>query len=323
MLTFRSPKTVAIGEAMIEMAVIGDDTYRRSFAGDTFNTAWHMAQLMGASGSVGFVTKVGHDASSNAFIQQLARDGLKTTCVEQISDRKMGLYMIALEGTERHFQYWRSQSAARLLAEDPDWLATAIGDAGLIHLSGITLAILTEDARDLLWDVLSTARDHGARLSFDPNVRPQLWTSRQDTKRTLSRFFEITDIALPSFDDEAKLWGDVSPRMTLERLKGVGISEIAIKNGAGVVIATSDAKTITVDTPAVSGIRDTSGAGDAFNAGYLAARLIGRDQYHAIKDGQLMSSEVIQHFGARIPKTHIPKHAEGTLNHLNDKHQRI
>ncbi|CAN0605277.1 unnamed protein product, partial [Ectocarpus sp. 12 AP-2014] len=113
------------------------------------------------------------------------------------------------------------------------------------------------------------------------------------------------------FDDEAALWGDVSPEMTIERLKDAGVSEIVIKNGAGPVIATSDAKDISVDTPAVSGIRDTSGAGDAFNAGYLAARLIGTDQIDAIKDGQLMSSEVIQHFGARIPNTHIPKSARG------------
>ena len=45
MIEFRSKKTVAVGEAMIEMAEAGEGIYRKGFAGDTFNTAWHMAQI--------------------------------------------------------------------------------------------------------------------------------------------------------------------------------------------------------------------------------------------------------------------------------------
>lgn len=45
MIQFRSNQAVAVGEAMIEMAETGQDTYQRGFAGDTFNTAWHMAQI--------------------------------------------------------------------------------------------------------------------------------------------------------------------------------------------------------------------------------------------------------------------------------------
>lgn len=306
MLTFRSCKTVAIGEAMIEMAVVGADTYRRSYAGDTFNTAWHMSQLAKGEGTVGFVTKVGQDSASNGFVAELAADGLDTSCIGQMFDRTMGLYMIELQETERHFHYWRSHSAARLLADDPDWLTVAIGDAGLIHLSGITLAIISEEARVHLWQVLAAARANGAYVSFDPNVRPKLWSSPREAKTTLSRFFEITDIVLPSLDDEAALWGDASSKITIERFRKAGVSEIIVKNGAGPVRASFVSGEIVITTPAVSGICDTSGAGDAFNAGYLAARLNGADQSDAIEAAQRMSSEVIQHFGARIPKSHIP-----------------
>ena len=305
-MDFRFTKVVAIGEAMIEMAVIGDDTYRRSFAGDTFNTAWHMAQILGTPGQVGFVTKVGRDSVSDTFIDQLTDDGMDVSCIGRVDDRTMGLYMIALKGVERDFQYWRSHSAARLLADNPDWLTKAIGQAGLIHLSGITLAILSAVARARLWDVIATARSQGARLSFDPNVRPRLWSSPNETRTTLSAFFEITDIALPSFDDEAALWGDTSPQATLERLQKAGVTEIAVKDGASPVLGLCDGTQTTVETPSVSGMRDTTGAGDAFNAGYLAARLSGHPQQDAIAFGQAVSSEVLRHFGARIPKEHIP-----------------
>lgn len=299
---FQSHKTVAIGEAMIEMAVVADQSYRRSFAGDTFNTAWHMSQLLGPSHPVAFASKVGTDTVSDAFIDALVADGVDVSCIGRDPSRTMGLYMIELAGAERSFHYWRSQSAARLLADDAAWLEEAVRNAGLIHLSGITLAILTPQARARLWDALSVARQQGARVSFDPNVRPQLWSGPQQTRAALSRFFEITDIALPSFDDEAALWGDASPQQTRARFCAAGVPEVVVKNGVGAVLGSCDGVQVSVATPAQSNIRDTSGAGDAFNAGYLAARLRGQDQAGAIACGQRVAGEVIGHFGARIPK---------------------
>lgn len=307
MLTFNSNRIVAIGEAMIEMAVIGDKTYRRSFAGDTFNTAWHLSQVLGPKCPVGFATRIGTDTVSTAFVSELTSDGLDGACIARDATRTMGLYMIDLDGAERDFHYWRSQSAARLLADDPDWLERVTREVGLIHLSGITLAILAPDARSRLWEALSNARSAGARVSFDPNVRPKLWSSPEETRATLTKFFELTDIALPSFDDEAALWGDASPIATCDRLRDAGIREIAVKNGAGPVVASFDENVTSVNTPAAREIRDTSGAGDAFNAGYLAARLTGKAQADAIAAGQRISSEVIRHFGARIPVEQIPK----------------
>ncbi|MEO1638957.1 MAG: sugar kinase [Pseudomonadota bacterium] len=306
-LSFGSNRTVAIGEAMIEMAVVGEGTYKRGFAGDTFNTAWHMAQLLGPDFPLGFATKVGSDTISDNFTQGLSADGMDMACVARDANRTMGLYMIELDGAERHFHYWRKLSAARLLADDAAWLDHVTRGAGLIHVSGITLAILPPDGRARLWEALAQARLRGARVSFDPNVRPRLWSSTTETRDTLARFFEITDIALPSFDDEAALWGDASPDATLDRFAQAGVTEIAIKNGAGAVLACSDGAEISVPTPPVSDIRDTSGAGDAFNAGYLAARLSGMDQPDAIACGQRISSQVICHFGARLPKEHMPK----------------
>jgi len=142
MIDFRSNRTVALGEAMIEMAETGEGIYRKGFAGDTFNTAWHMAQIPDAELPVRFVTKVGTDRLSAAFVTGLQADGLDTSGIARVADRTMGLYMIELDGTERSFHYWRNSSAARLLAEDEKWLAKSLQGTGLIHVSGITLAIL-------------------------------------------------------------------------------------------------------------------------------------------------------------------------------------
>nr|WP_269149812.1 sugar kinase [Ruegeria lacuscaerulensis] len=306
-LAFGSRKALAIGEAMIEMADVGNETYRRGFAGDTFNTAWHMAQLLGDAAEVGFVTKVGMDSVSDAFVEQSQQDGLDVSGIGRSEARTMGLYMIELDGVERSFQYWRDTSAARLLADDLEWLEQAVTGAGLIHLSGITLAILSEPARETLFEALTKARAQGAIVSFDPNVRPRLWRSAEETRAVLARFNTLTDIALPSFDDESALWGEESPVQTVERLRRAGVVEIAVKNGAAALTAFCDDHLSEVPTQSVDGVRDTSGAGDAFNAGYLSARFKGCHQEKAVHWGQRTAGEVIRHFGARIPKDRVPE----------------
>jgi len=306
MISFKPGEIVAVGEAMIEMALTHEGHYRRGFAGDTFNTIWLMAQVLGSQFDLGFVTKVGVDSLSNAFIEELARDGLATKNVCQMSERTMGLYMIELDEAERHFHYWRSQSAARLLADDETWLNKAFEDASLIHLSGITLAILSEEARQRLLNSLKLARTNGVRVSFDSNIRAHLWASSDELCSTLQNFLSVTDIALPSFEDEVNHWGDASPEDTFTRFVREGVDEIVVKNGSKAVMTMSEGEIILKTTPVVSDIRDTSGAGDAFNAGYLSSRLMGYNLEKSVANGQKLAGEVIRHFGARLSKDRIP-----------------
>lgn len=314
MLNSVCPKVVTIGEAMIELAPVETGLYRKGFAGDTFNTAWHMAQLLGSRAGVGFVTRVGQDKLSEAFVAELAADGVETAGISRDAARMMGLYLIELEGVERSFHYWRGQSAAKGLADDRAALRAAVKSAALIHLSGITLAILPPSARDTLFAVLVEAREAGALVSFDPNIRPRLWTSTTEIHETVGQMLRLTDIALPSFDDEATHWQDASPKSTLARFAAAGVQEVVVKNGAGpVAYRTAVNQTAAypageqgeVPTPPVAAIKDTTGAGDAFNAGYLAARLVGRSVEAAIEVGQRLSAEVICSFGARAAKDRV------------------
>lgn len=314
MINFQSNKTVAVGEAMIEMAETGDGTYRKGFAGDTFNTAWQMAQIPDLALPVRFVTKVGTDTLSAEFIATLEAAGLDTSFVGRVAGRTMGLYMIELDGTERSFHYWREMSAARLLADEDAWLTQSLQGAGLIHVSGITLAILGPEARARLISMLAFARMQGAIVSFDPNVRPRLWSSAVETREAMMAMLGITDIALPSFDDEAALWDDGSPHETIERLRADGVSEIVVKNGAAAVTVWDGEQVAEIPCKPVAGIRDTSGAGDAFNAGYLGARLAGHVPLDAIASGQIMSASVLQHFGARIPSGQVSRLTDSTAD---------
>jgi 2-dehydro-3-deoxygluconokinase len=310
-------KVLAIGEAMLEMAPVGDDLYRQGFAGDTFNTAWHMAQLLIGCADVGFITCIGQDNFSDQFAAEMAEDGLDVRGVARDPERQMGLYVIELKGAERTFHYWRKDSAARRLADDLSRLEEQLQGTDLIHVSGITLAILADTARENLISCLSRMQDRGAIVSFDPNVRPRLWNSPDDCKIALSRMLAVTDIALPSFDDEQQLWGDPTPEVTIERFRAAGVNEVVVKDGPRPVHLWSGETALVVDTPSVVEVRDTTGAGDAFNAGYLSARLRGSEPDAAVKTGQMLSAEVISTYGARATRDNVRRMGSAIVHGSN------
>ena len=251
------------------------------------------------------VTRLGQDSLSDAFAAEMAADGMALDGVQRDPSRHMGLYLIELTGVERSFHYWRDTSAARRLADDPEVLARALTGVGLVHLSGITLAILSPAAREALFAALAGVRAAGGVVSFDPNIRPRLWASADDLRRTITRMLALTDIALPSLDDEAAHFGDRDAGHTIRRMAGQGVADVVVKDGAGPVTLGLGGTVTVWPTPGVAKIRDTTGAGDAFNAGYLAARVMGHAPQAAVAAGQSLAAVVLGQFGARAERSAI------------------
>jgi len=307
---------VGIGEAMIEFAPVGENVYRRAFAGDTLNTCWHIAQIVRDRARVGYFTKVGMDAFSAEFIDFVAASGLKSDAIVRDPTHSIGLYVISLTGAERSFTYWRDSSAARRLADDFDAVLAATSGVGLIHISGITLAIIGESGRRNLLKALDAARSKGSIVSYDPNARLRLWRDAAEMQHGLREALAVTDIALPSFDDEAKLWGDCDPEDTVKRMSAAGVREVVVKNGQDAVALFNGGSLTRVQTPEVSNIRDTTGAGDSFNAGYLADRLAGMAPLSACQLGQEMAGEIISHFGALAPESSLERFRTRIRDHI-------
>jgi 2-dehydro-3-deoxygluconokinase len=260
-----------------------------------------MAQLLGAHAEVGYCTRVGTDPFSNELVEFIVANGLDATWVARDPERTIGLYVISLASAERSFSYWRETSAARRLADDLDALRAAVDGCALIHVSGITLAVIGENGRQNLLRALNEAREGGTVVSFDPNVRLRLWPDLDALREASRNMLAVTDIALPSFDDEALVWGDSHPDATVERLDAADVAEIVVKNGAGEVVSFAHGDRACTQTPAVTSIRDTTGAGDSFNAGYLTARFAGLASQEAVVFAQRVAAEVIGHFGALAP----------------------
>ncbi len=151
--------------------------------------------------------------------------------------------------------------------------------------------------------MLELARKNGVTIAFDSNFRPAVWNG--DIQRARTVFTETlrrVDVALPTFDDEALLWGDASPQATAERLQSFGIAEIVIKNGRESALIVTGGRAESIAVPEVVEPVDTTAAGDSFNAGYLAARLSGAAPEAAVAAAHKLAAEKIHHRGAIMPR---------------------
>jgi 2-dehydro-3-deoxygluconokinase len=295
-------RIVCIGECMVELRAVGEDTFARSYAGDVYNTAVYLKRsLPGAQ--VQFLTATGDDAMSIAMRRMWNAQGIDDALAFSVEGGSVGLYLIETDALgERSFHYWRTDSAAR------GWLAllqargeSILRGADILYISAITLAILSPDERPAAIELLGRMRAHVGRIAFDPNVRPRLWQSPQAAVQTTRAALSACDIALPSTEDLAWLFQVDEPMRQVDLLMEMGVSEVALTLGAdGCAVAGSTLRTQLAGAK-VERVIDTSGAGDAFNGVYLANRLQGSSPEKAAKAALLVASRVVTHAGAVIP----------------------
>ena len=294
-------KILSIGECMAELSPQDEAaTFRLQFAGDTFNTAWYLKRF-NTDINVSFFTALGTDAISEKLRDAISDADINTEYVIKVPDRTVGLYLISLENGERSFSYWRGQSAARCLASDPAALKRAIADHDIIYFSGITLAILDTIGRDTLLSALRAGRAEGKLIAFDPNLRPRLWDDTNTMLRVIMAGAEVSDISLPSYEDEATWFEDATPKSTAERYMDVGAKTVVVKNGADAIYHSSPDGDGTVSVPPIAKVVDTTAAGDSFNAVILAGLTEGRSLPDAIAAACELSGAVVQARGALVP----------------------
>lgn len=299
---------IAIGECMIELsrAVPGGEAWRLRHAGDTLNTAVYLARL---GENVAYLTALGIDDQSAAMRAEWQAEGIDTSLVLTVADRLPGLYLIETDARgDRHFHYWRERSAARALFS-ASGIASVLAraeSASLLYLSGITLAILDDAGRARLRDLCAAVRVRGGDIAFDPNYRPRLWLAPDNARRAFADFGPLVSIALPTLDDEKQLYGDRYPDDAHRRWSRWGAREIAVKLGARGVEVFADGKGLSVPCQADANPRDTTGAGDAFNAGYLAARRRGLAIEDAAIAGNRLATTVVRHPGAIVQRAVMP-----------------
>ncbi|MEL6609307.1 MAG: sugar kinase [Pseudomonadota bacterium] len=294
-------RVLAIGECMAELAPSATPgEFRLGFAGDTFNTAWYLARCA-PDIQVSYFTAVGDDAISGEMRAFMRESGVDDRFVQTRAAQTVGLYLISLDNGERSFSYWRGQSAARTIADDPAALAAVVPEVDVIYFSGITLGILAPERRAALLGALRDARAAGKTIAFDPNLRPKLWASGAEMTAAIMAGAAVSDLVLPSFEDEADWFHDADPKATAQRYLDAGAVTVVVKNGEGAVLFAESDRMAEVPVSPLDHVVDTTAAGDSFNAGLFAGHAAGVSLEEGIRYACALSRQVIAHRGALVP----------------------
>ena len=294
---------ISLGECMIEFYCDGSISkaahFHKAYGGDTLNTVVAAARL---GSRTGFISKFGEDPFAPYLYEEIAAEGVDLACCPAVQGFN-GLYLIALgEKGQREFTYYRTGSAAATLGpEELD--AGYIRSARILHASGISQAI-SRSCRSAVRRAFQIAREAGVRTSYDPNFRPKLWSSNE-AREALEEILPSTDIFLPSSPDETRQLLNTADAREIDgwaRERGAQI--VVIKEGEGGCVVVEDGMPRRVQSPSDIRVVDTSGAGDAFNGGFLHGLLRGLATLEAAELGAITAALKIQGRG-EIGRAHV------------------
>lgn len=288
---------VTYGEAMAMFVAneCGDLAKAHSFvkraAGAELNVATGLARL---GFQVGWVSRVGRDSFGRFVLETLASEGIDSAAVA-VDERYPTAFQLKSrndDGSDPEVEYFRRGSAASHLSL-ADYHPQYFEAARHLHLSGVAPAI-SESSLELAFHAAGAMRAAGKSISFDPNLRPTLWRSRQVMVERLNALAAHADWVLPGLEEGRILTGLASPQEIAGFYLARGATGVIIKLGsAGAYLRTAEQEAIIPAAP-VAKVVDTVGAGDGFAVGVISALLEGRDAHFAASRGNLIGAMAIQ-----------------------------
>ncbi|WP_390616112.1 sugar kinase [Maricurvus nonylphenolicus] len=301
-------KIVLLGEPLLELTPISGQSYNMGVAGDVLNVAVVVSHLYGEAH---LLAALGLDSGSDKILQFARDHDVNTEAVVIDHAHKAGMYFINNDALgERTFTYKRDNSAAKHFFGDSDQLLTALNKleaVSHIYFSGITLALMTEASRTAFVAWLDNFRRSGGLVVFDNNYRPALWPSADAYLKACEWVLSRTDIFLPSLDDVMLSLGLVDKPAAMAWIVARDVPEVVVSDGVQPLTLMVNGTTELIDVIAANQVADTTGAGDGFNGGYLAARLSGASAQDAVKCGMQLAADVVGHKGAILPEEYWAK----------------
>ncbi len=254
------------GEALIDMVAApsldGPDGFVPHSGGAVFNTAIALGRL---GARAGMLTGLSHDMFGDQLADALKASDVDTTHIIR-SDRPSTLAFVKLEDGQASYSFFDENSAGRMIrAEDMPALTS---DITALFFGGISLA---SDPSASAYAALLDRQGGSRAVMIDPNIRPLFITDAEGYRRRMAAMISQADIVKVS--DEDLNWLNPAPLTQAEKISAMldtGPSVVIVTQGAEGAIATlADGTSIAV--PAVkTNVVDTIGAGDTFNAGFLA-----------------------------------------------------
>lgn len=260
--------------------------YDLAVAGAEFNVAVGVARL---GHRVTYMTKLGNDPFGKRIIHVLNENKIGNEFVVWSDTKKTGFMLKGRvsEGDPDIFYFRAGSAASTLSVEDVEKIR--FDEFSHIHLTGI-LPALSESTRDAVNLMFDKARTFGLLITFDPNLRPQLWPSQDIMIKSINEMAAKADIVLPGTAEGKILMGSGDPKKINAFYRNLGAKVVITKLGSKGAYVTIPTEEYLVPGYTVEKVVDTVGAGDGFAAGIITALMEGIPLKDAVQRGNAIGA---------------------------------
>lgn len=269
------------------------DAYSMAVAGAEFNVAVGLARLEHA---VTYLTRLGNDPFGKRIVKVLDQNGIGSEFITFSDTHPTGFMLKSKvrKGDPEIFYFRKGSAASMLTPEDVEKMD--FSGYTYLHLTGIFPA-LSETTRAATRCLIEKARDKGLAISFDPNLRPQLWPDRKTMVETINDLAAKADYVFPGEGEGEILCGSRDPQKIAEFYLAQGAKTVVVKTGSkGAYYDTGKEQGFVEGFP-VEKVVDTVGAGDGFAAGVLSALMEGKTLPEAVRRGNAIGAIQVMSVG--------------------------
>ncbi|MEG2087959.1 MAG: sugar kinase [Angelakisella sp.] len=271
----------------------GVSGYTFAVAGAEYNVAVGMTRLGHA---VDYITKLGSDPFGKRIAHSMAQNGICTTGLVWDKEHPTGFMLKSKvrQGDPEIFYFRKNSAASTLSVAEVD--AIDLQGYSNLHMTGI-LPALSEHCLAASRRLLERARAAGLFVSFDPNLRPALWESREKMIAALNELAARCNLVLPGIAEGELLTGSRVPTEIAKRYHQMGVDTVVVKLGAQGAYASDGKQELTVAGFPVSHVVDTVGAGDGFAVGVVSALVEGLPLSQALRRGNAIGAIQVMSIG--------------------------
>ncbi|MDM0013038.1 sugar kinase [Variovorax sp. J22P168] len=289
------------GEAMLLLVadrpgpIENATAFHKRTAGAETNVAIGLARL---GLKVGWASRLGTDSMGRALLAAMQGEGIDCSHVICDASQRTGFQFKGrvTDGSDPPVEYHRKGSAASRMGPadvDEAWLASARH----LHATGVFAAI-SDTSLPAALRTMEVMRAAGRTISFDPNLRPTLWSSPEAMRHWINELAARADWVLPGMEEGVFLTAQDTPEGVARFYRERGAKLVVVKLGAEGAYYDSDVEgTGRVAGFPVEEIVDTVGAGDGFAAGVVSALLEGRSVPDAVRRGAWIGARAVQVLG--------------------------
>lgn len=268
--------------------------FTKSMSGAEVNVAIGLTRL---NHKVEYMTRLGDDPFGQYIEESLRNNNIGTSYVQFDNEYKTGIQLknYVLDGSDPYAPYYRKNSAAsRISIKDIEKID--FEGVKLVHITGI-LPALSETTKEAVFYLMKKAQGRGITVSFDPNLRPALWPSKEIMISTLRELMQYADIILPGIAECKVLFGTDDIHKIVEEINQYGQKTIIIKQGSKGAYVYKDGKELVIPGFKVDHVVDTVGAGDGFASGVLSGILDGISIEESVRRGNAIGAIQVMHRG--------------------------